>query len=89
MPEALFALDILVLTLPPALSGLAERGTRKLRMSGVRRPTAPAAAQGEQWRALLSPVDGAGLQLIWFILYLWGRTQEHCSPWLRVMPMAS
>ena len=73
MPEALVALDTLALTLPPTLSGLAERGARKLRMSGVRRLAVDAAAQRAPWRALLSPVDGAGMQVIWFV---------HCPPGL-------
>ncbi len=36
VPEALSALGALAMTLPPTLSALAERGGRKLRMSGVR-----------------------------------------------------
>jgi hypothetical protein len=67
MPEALSALDALVITLPPAFSALAERNARKLRMSGVR-GLEPLVAPGTvPWRALISPVDGAGVQVVWFI----------------------
>lgn len=62
-PEALQALLSLTLTLPPSRAALAARGQRKLRLSGVRRP----AKAGPAVRALLSPIDGAGDQVIWFI----------------------
>jgi hypothetical protein len=73
MPEALSALDTLAQTLPPTFSALAERGARKLRMSGVRGPGAQAAAEAGFWRALLSPVDGAGVQVIWLIHHTAGQ----------------
>ena len=67
MPEALSALATLSLTLPPPLAALAERGARKLRMSGVRAAEAQIATEIAPWRALISPVDGAGIQVVWFI----------------------
>jgi hypothetical protein len=67
LPEALSALDTLAVTLPPALSSLAERGGRKLRMSGVRQSASLGRAQDREWRALLSPVDGGGMQICWFV----------------------
>ncbi len=63
MPEALVALETLTPTLPLALSRLTDRAARKLRMSGMCAADAPTA----RWRTLLSPVDGAGVQVIWFI----------------------
>jgi hypothetical protein len=36
-------------------------------MSGVRQPASSEAEQDSEWRALLSPVDGGGLQICWFI----------------------
>jgi hypothetical protein len=67
MPEALSALDTLAVTLPPSLSSLAGRSARKLRMSGVRQTVAPDVEPAREWRALLSPVDGSGLQIVWFV----------------------
>jgi hypothetical protein len=67
MPEALSALDALALTLPPAFSPLAERSARKLRMSGVRAAESHAYPEAASWRALISPVDGAGVQVTWFV----------------------
>ena len=65
MPEARAALNALAAALPPDLAALAERGARKLMMSGV--PEPEIAGADVTWRALLSPVDGAGAQLVWFI----------------------
>ena len=63
-PEALLALTSLTAALPPDRAALADRGQRKLRMSGVQAvPAAPTSA----WRAFLSPVDGTGAQVIWFV----------------------
>ncbi len=63
-PEALLALTSLTAALPPDRAALADRGQRKLRMSGVQAvPAAPLSA----WRAFLSPVDGTGAQVIWFV----------------------
>ena len=61
--EALQALTSLALTVPPTAAALAARGHRKLRLSGVPDATDP----HPQIRALLSPIDGAGGQVIWFI----------------------
>lgn len=66
MPEARSALNALTAVLPPELATLAERGARKLMMSGVREMDT-LAAEGATWRALVSPVDGFGTQLIWFL----------------------
>jgi len=63
LPEAAAALLSLSLTLPPGLAVLAERGLRKLNLSGV----FPTAAPEMLWRALLSPIDGVGAQVIWFV----------------------
>jgi hypothetical protein len=70
--EAARALGSLITTLPGELAASAERGLRKLRMSGVRDDAPDPAvepwfAQAKVWRVLLSPVDGAGAQMIWFI----------------------
>ena len=63
MPAAAQALAALTQTLPPERAALAERNLRKLRLSGV--AVTPPSAEG--WRALLSPVDGSGAQVIWFV----------------------
>jgi hypothetical protein len=63
-PEALLALISLTAALPPDRAALADRGQRKLRLSGVQVvPDTPTSG----WRALLSPVDGTGAQVIWFV----------------------
>ncbi len=51
--------------LPPARRPLAERSLRKLQFSGV--PTVPLPAVDRTWRALVSPIDGQGNQVVWFI----------------------
>ena len=61
--EAAQALTSLMKTLPPRQATLAERGLRKLRMRGVPEPD----SSDITWQALLSPVDGVGAQMIWFI----------------------
>jgi len=64
MPEALRALISLAATLPAERRPAAERSLRKVRMSGIQaEPSLPLAA----WQTLLSPVDEAGAQIIWFI----------------------
>ncbi len=71
-PGAARALTALAATLPPALTALATRGVRKLRLSGTL-PTGDDATDepwfvpARRWRVLLSVVDGAGAQLLWFI----------------------
>lgn len=64
-PEARAALKALAATLPLELAAAADRGARKLMMSGVRET--PVDMKADTWRALLSSVDGMGAQLIWFI----------------------
>ena len=78
--EALAALDALFSALPPQLAGLADRNRRKLRMSGV--PEQANVAERGDWRVLLSPVDGAGAQVVWFINRPAGHDQD---TWLTVI----
>ena len=66
-PEAVRALLSLGATLPPAQAAIAARSVRKLRMSGVSDRPEQLGHQPGGWRALLSPVDGAGAQVVWFI----------------------
>jgi hypothetical protein len=66
-PEAVRALLSLGATLPPAQAALAARSVRKLRMSGVSDRLEQSGHPPGSWRALLSPVDGAGAQVVWFI----------------------
>lgn len=72
-PAALRALASLVPNLPPALAPVAERGLRKLRFSGVQESAdhqpdrEPWYAPELEWRTLISTVDAAGGQLIWFV----------------------
>ena len=73
MPEALSALDALALTLLPTFSAVAERSARKLRMSGVRGAESQPAAEVASWRALISPVDGDGVQVTWFVKHTFRR----------------
>jgi hypothetical protein len=65
-PDAALALFCLAATLPSQRAQLAERGLRKLQLSGVSQPS-PDAGNLLGWRALLSPLNGAGYQVIWFI----------------------
>jgi hypothetical protein len=64
--DAALALSCLAATLPLQCAQLAERGLRKLQLSGMPPPSAHVGAS-LAWRALLSPVNGAGYQVIWFI----------------------
>jgi hypothetical protein len=64
--DAALALSCLAATSPAPLAQLAERGLRKLQLGGIPLPTADAGAAAG-WRALLSPLNGAGYQVIWFI----------------------
>jgi hypothetical protein len=72
-PAAARALASLVPNLPPPLSPVAERSLRKLRFSGVSEradhdPRAePWYAPDLRWRALMSPVDLLGSQILWFV----------------------
>jgi hypothetical protein len=65
-PEAVQALASLAAALPPAQAAVAARRARKLRLSGVAEPAAEDAAP-TTWRALLSPIDGSGAQVTWFV----------------------
>ena len=66
-PEAVRALLSLSANLPPAQATVADRSLRKLRMSGVSDGTEQPDRQAGNWRALLSPVDGSGAQVVWFV----------------------
>ena len=65
--DAALALSCLAATLPPQRAPLADRGLRKLRLGGVSLPVTEAGADSLGWRALLSPLNGAGYQVIWFV----------------------
>lgn len=65
LPKAADALRLLLPTLPPSLRPLAERALRKLQLSGVKLEPRP--APGSEWRALVTPVDGAGNRAVWII----------------------
>jgi hypothetical protein len=65
--DAIEALSSLIATLPPQRATQAERGVRKLRLSGVMSAASDAQQADGAWRALLSPIDGSGAQLAWFI----------------------
>lgn len=62
--DALLALIGLTASAPPERVTAADRGMRKLRLSGVQAAPEPAPTA---WQALLSPVDGLGVQAIWLI----------------------
>jgi hypothetical protein len=66
-PDAALALHCLTATLPPQPAQLAERGLRKLRLGGVAPPGTEIAGNSLGWRALISPLNGAGYQVIWFV----------------------
>jgi hypothetical protein len=66
-PEAVEALLGLGANLPPAPAAVAARSVRKLGMSGVSDRLEQSSRQPSNWRALLSPVDGAGAQVVWFV----------------------
>jgi hypothetical protein len=65
--DAALALACLAATLPPQRAQLAERGLRKLRLGGVAAPRAEPGSGSLAWRSLISPVNGAGYQVIWFV----------------------
>jgi hypothetical protein len=65
--DAALALFCLAATLPPQRAQLAERGLRKLRLGGVSLPNTDTGGDLLGWRALISPVNGAGYQVIWFV----------------------
>lgn len=68
--DAFEALISLSATLPASRAALAERGLRKLRLSGIQQTAGRAAQLGQDdgaWRALLSPIDAGGGQVVWFV----------------------
>jgi hypothetical protein len=65
--DAALALSCLAATLLPQRALLAERGLRKLRLGGVSPPNTDTESESLGWRALLSPLNGAGYQVIWFV----------------------
>jgi hypothetical protein len=65
--DAALALSCLAAILPPQRAQLAERGLRKLRLGGVAPPGTDISGNSLGWRALISPLNGAGYQVIWFI----------------------
>jgi hypothetical protein len=65
--DAALALYCLTATLPPQRAQLAERGLRKLRLGGVAPPGIDTSSNSLGWRALISPLNGAGYQVIWFV----------------------
>jgi hypothetical protein len=64
--DAALALSCLAATVPEGSAQLAERALRKLQLSGTPLP-ASEASDSLGWRALLSPVNAAGYQVIWFV----------------------
>ena len=64
-PMAVQGLQSLIPQLAPARRVLGERSLRKLQFSGV--PVEPKPAADPAWRALVSPIDGQGQQVVWFI----------------------
>jgi len=64
-PAALRALQSLLPTLPPALHDHAERAVRKICFRG--QEVAPLPPVSKQCRVLISPIDGRGNQLLWFL----------------------
>lgn len=64
-PEAAQRLQGLLPLLPPDRRALGERSYRKLQLAGV--PIDPLPAPDPAWRALVSPPDGSGTQVVWFL----------------------
>lgn len=64
-PTAVQGLQSLMPQLVPSRRALLERSLRKLQFSGV--PVAPKPPTDPAWRALVSPIDGQGQQVVWFI----------------------
>jgi hypothetical protein len=65
LPEAARALQTLTPIVAPPLRAQAERLVRKLQFTGVEAEPLP--LPGQEWRALISPIDGLGQQSVWFI----------------------
>lgn len=64
-PQAASALQSLIPTSAPALRPLVERLLRKQMFAGVE--VEASEAPQPEWRALVSPIDGRGLQSVWFL----------------------
>jgi hypothetical protein len=64
-PDSAHALQALLPMLRPDLRPLGERSLRKLRLSSV--PVEPLPGVANTWRTLVSPVDGEGYRVVWFI----------------------
>ncbi|MDW8318553.1 MAG: HEAT repeat domain-containing protein [Anaerolineae bacterium] len=65
-PEAVQALEVLALHLPPGLRRQAERSLQKLRLRGV--PAPARRAPPADARCLATAPDAQGRQLLWFVL---------------------
>lgn len=65
LPEAAIALETLIPNLRPALSPLAERNLRKLRLSGVK--VEASSGHEDDWRILATPIDDEGGQALWML----------------------
>lgn len=65
LPEAARALQTLIPITVSELRPVAERLLRKLQFSGVE--VSPLPLPDQDWRALVSPVNGLGQQSVWFI----------------------
>jgi hypothetical protein len=72
-PEAAQGLQSILPLLPPDRRSLAERSLLKLRLKQVE--VAPRPPVDAAWRTLVSPIDGEGSQVIWFIDEVNGRGQ--------------
>lgn len=64
-PDAVQGLQALIPLLPPCSRTGGERALLKLQLAGVPVPVLPAVSPA--WRALISPVDGMGSRVVWFI----------------------
>ena len=73
-PDATRGLQGLLAMLPSAQHAAAERSLRKLRFSGM--GVEPLFPVDTAWRALVSPIDGQGSRIAWFIHD--AAADEHC-----------
>jgi hypothetical protein len=84
LPEAAPALASLAQTLAPEAAALAERGLRKLRLSGftpqvlVDEGRSPWFRRGLTWRTLHTALEANAEQLLWFV----GTSAEGAAAWL-------
>jgi hypothetical protein len=72
--DAVRGLQGLLPMLPSPQHAAAERSLRKLRFSGI--GIEPLLAVDVAWRALVSPIDGQGSRIVWFIRDV--EAGEHC-----------